>query len=740
MSVLTNISLSGLSIDSNDFLYCGEVDVTGSLTMEPGSTLNLQPNSVSDSALSTNVALKNAIQTFTNNNTFTNLLTMNAGFNSLGQGTIRRATANVHLRMIDTTFNSFGDLYTRNQILFLRQNLPSSLIRFQLYNASNVISDVFTIGTDQALFNISVPITQNGTMPASNDASNKTPTTQWVQDAILLNNSSLLSSNNIWSGTNNYSVSFPTCSVTIPASNDSTTKLSTTQWVQSAITANNSSLLSSTNVWTGSNTFSRTAGNMNLRLLDSTNNTTFTGAVGNNQINLIMSNNDSKIYLNTFTPAGVQTNTLLVNSTTTSLNTTNPLVQTATMPAVSDNSTYTPTTAWVQSVLTFNIGALLNANNSWGGTNTFSQQVNANGGIVLTRPSAANAIQIIDATSLNSNTLSVNGVAARYIQNGLSSVHNFFVRDASNVQFTSASISKSLVNFNSDTITWTGTNPPVTDNTQKLVTTSFLTSKINNFLTLNNTWTGTNQFNNQVTIERSGIDIPLVIGSSSTVNYKGNQFISNSAGSYNPIVSANEYVIFAYNNSAIDLSTLTLTSHSSTGSGIKISNNLTKVFGANEFEKEIKTSTTDPPGSQCLGQIITIQRFVFPNLNWNAAWTGTAPNVNLYSYTFDNSTADKRYGTYMVQFQLVYTNTTAQKDFIANINEVSAATELSPFMTVCGNTNVQNYGGTFYYSIFVTMTIQIYGTKTLYFNCKLGSTGGTGSFTDDSYVRFIRIA
>jgi len=461
MSVLTNISLSGLSIDSNDFLYCGEVDVTGSLTMEPGSTLNLQPNSVSDSALSTNVAFENSANTFTNNNTFSNLLTMSSGFNSLGQGTIRRATANVHLRFIDTTFNSFGDLYTRNQILFLRQNQPSSLIRFQLYNASNVISDVFTIGTDQALFNISVPITQNGTMPASNDASNKTPTTQWVQDAILLNNSSLLSSNNIWSGTNNYSVSFPTCSVTIPASNDSTTKLSTTAWVQSAITANNTSLLSSVNTWTSLNTFSRTAGNTNLRLLDSTNNTTFTGAVGNNQINLIMSNNDSKIYFQTYTTGGVLTDTLLLNSATTTFTTTNPLISTATMPAFSTSSNQLGTMAWTQGAISSATNSLLSSNNTWTGTNTFTQQVNANNGIVLTLPSAQNAIQIIDATSLNSNTLSVNGVAARYIQNGVSSVHNFFVRDASNVQVTSASISKNLVNFNSDTITWTGTNPPV---------------------------------------------------------------------------------------------------------------------------------------------------------------------------------------------------------------------------------------------------------------------------------------
>lgn len=736
MSVLGTISLSGLTTTTSDYIYANEIEITGNLTLDPGSTLTLQPNSISDSALSSNVALKNATNTFTNNNTFSNLLTMTSGFNSLGQGTIRRATANVHLRMIDTTFNSFGDLYTRNQILYLRQNLANSLIRFQLYNASNVISDVFTIGTDQALFNISVPITQNGVMPAASDSSTKTPTTAWVQSAI----SSLLSSNNIWTGTNNFSVSFPTCSVTIPASNDSTTKLSTTQWVQSAITANNTSLLSSVNTWTASNTFSRTAGNMNLRLLDSTNNTTFTGAVGNNQINLIMSNNDSKIYFNTITPGGVQTDTLLINSTTTTFRTSNPLVQaTATMPAASDSSTNTPTTAWVQSAISANNSSLLSSNNTWTGTNTFNLQLNANGGIVLNLPSGQSAIQIIDNTSLNSNTLSVNGVAARYIQNGISSVHNFFVRDSLNVQVTAVSISKALVSINSDTMTFTGPDPATNDNTGKVATTRWVTLKQNNFLTLNNTWTGTNQFNNVLTVENSGANIPLFISSSSQTNYKGCHFISAGAGSYNPMVQANEYVVFGYNSTALDLSTLTLTTHSNTSSGIKITNNLTKVYGANEFDTKIKTSRTSSPTSQCLGNIYKVECVSGITTNFFlSTWNGTT-NISLYSYTFDDSTDNKRFGTYLVKVALNYENSVATTALCCNVNTINATDNLSANMQTVGTGNTMLIGGNFQYNINFSFVEQVYSTKTFYMNVTR-TTSGVGGFTNTSYISWTRIA
>jgi len=120
------------------------------------------------------------------------------------------------------------------------------------------------------------------------------------------------------------------------------------------------------------NTFSRTAGNTNLRLLDSTNNSTFSFATNNNQVNMVMTNNDSKIFFNTNSPTGIQSDTLIINTTTTTLNTTNPLVQNATMPAVSDSSNKTPTTAWVQSAIKTGSNNLLSSNNTWSGTNNYS--------------------------------------------------------------------------------------------------------------------------------------------------------------------------------------------------------------------------------------------------------------------------------------------------------------------------------------------------------------------------------
>lgn len=684
MSVLGTISLSGLSESSSDFVLAGTLEITSLLRMDPGSTLLLQPNSVSDSALSSNVAFLNATQSFDNVNTFKALVEANAGLTSIGVLRINRAPGDISIIMQDTTSLNTNILSINGTTASYSMTGSNSGHSFFVRTAIGATSNVLS------LTNAQVTVT-------STNMINTTAT-----DAAVT---------------------------------DNTGKLATTRWV----TSKQTNFLTLANTWTNQNTFSRAAGLTNIRLLDSTNSTQFTGSVGNNQVNFIMSNNDSKIYFNTNTPAGVQTNTLLINSTTTILTTTNPLVQTATMPPSSDSSTYTPTTAWVQGVLTFNIASLLNANNTWGGTNNFNLQLNANGGIVLNLPSGQSAIQIIDATSLNSNTLSVNGVAARYIQNGVSSVHNFFVRDSLNVQATAASFSKALVTFNSDIISWSGTDPAVTDATAKLATTRFVNSKQTDFLTLNNTWTGSNQFNNQVTCQRSGIDMALKITSTTQTNYQGNMFISNGAGNYNGIVQANEFVIFGSNSAALDLGTLTLTTHSTTSSGIKITNNLTKVFGANEFDTKIKTSRTSTPSAQCLGDIYKVQCVsgIITNF-FLSTWNGTT-NISLYSYTFDDSTDNKRFGTYLVKVALNYENSVATTALCCNVNTINATDNLSANMQTVGTGNTMLVGGNFQYNINFSFVEQVYSTKTFYMNVTR-TTSGVGGFTNTSYISWTRIA
>lgn len=62
MSVLGNISLSGLTVTNSDYVLAGEVQITNALIVDSGATISLPNNSITDNALSTNVMLCNAAQ------------------------------------------------------------------------------------------------------------------------------------------------------------------------------------------------------------------------------------------------------------------------------------------------------------------------------------------------------------------------------------------------------------------------------------------------------------------------------------------------------------------------------------------------------------------------------------------------------------------------------------------------------------------------------------------------------
>ena len=152
-------------------------------------------------------------------------------------------------------------------------------------------TSVTTTGVN-ATFTTTNPPTCSATQPAYNDNSTKIPTTSWVQSAITgAIPTSLLGLNNSWTGTNDFlntGTGSLTSSATQPAPSDNSTKIPTTSWVQSAISAVGS-ILGLNNTWTGTQNWTNTA----------------LGA----------------------------------------------LTSSAAQPSVTDSSTKIPTTAWVQSVL-----------------------------------------------------------------------------------------------------------------------------------------------------------------------------------------------------------------------------------------------------------------------------------------------------------------------------------------------------------------------------------------------------
>jgi len=194
--------------------------------------------------------------------------------------------------------------------------------------------------------------------------------------------------------TNFASTTPPTSSQTIPASNDNSTNIPTTAWVQTAIAGSTpASLLGLNNTWTGTNDFTNTTtmdkpltmtgtintdriiNNVYYQLQDATNLANTTGQIYASSGNMIY-DNDSAGSGHSFAcsdAGGVQTTPLAFTSTNLTIYTTNPPTQTAVQPASNDSSNKIPTTAWVQGAIAGSIPAsILGTNNTFTGTNQFN--------------------------------------------------------------------------------------------------------------------------------------------------------------------------------------------------------------------------------------------------------------------------------------------------------------------------------------------------------------------------------
>lgn len=451
MSVLGTISLSGLSTTNSDYILCGELEVTTLLKVDPGGSVLLPPGSINDTALSSNVAFKNANNTFTGVNTFnTNQATFNAGLISNNTMYSQGGAGSTLWQFTDTSNATTGDFILNNNLFYIKGGGNNASIIFQLKDTGGTLQNMFTLNYNQP--------------------------------------------------------------------------------------------------------------------------------------------------------------TLLC---------TNPLTCTATMPVATDSSTKMPTTAWVQSAIT--------------------------------------------------NTLT-----------GLGSVF---------------------------------------------------------FLSANNTATGQNNFQN------SGSNIPLTISTSSVANYVGNHFVSSGAGSYNPIVQPNEYVIVGRNTATLGAGTLTLTTHSGTSGGIKIfGNGNSQTYGTHTFNSYIIPSTVSSPGfnsaslGHSYGQTAT---------SFNPLWTGQPPNQNIYTLNITASGSPIVYGTYLVNTCIYFYSSGFPTTLAVNWNQTSATTLTSPNMSSVSNQQFfQDPPGTgFYYAcVNFSFTTYVYGATTWYLNgFRTGGIAPQG-FVTSAYFSWTRIA
>ena len=175
-----------------------------------------------------------------------NLLTINvAGLASMLSGmdivdgtnktNIDQSGANI---TIDNNVNNGTLIYKANN----GAGVETSILSLNSTTGSLTTTGTTTLTSTDLTLTTTNPPTCSATQPASNDSSTKVPTTAWVQSAISLvpAPSTLLSSNNTWTGTNAFNNVAPITSTAIqPPNNDSSTIIPTTAWVQSAITFSN---------------------------------------------------------------------------------------------------------------------------------------------------------------------------------------------------------------------------------------------------------------------------------------------------------------------------------------------------------------------------------------------------------------------------------------------------------------------------------------------------------------------
>ena len=350
------------------------------------------------------------------------------------------------------------------------------------------------------------------------------------------------------------------------------------------------------------------AGNIQWQFTDTSNATTGTFQVNNNQLTLFSGgNNGSQIYQMRDSGGTIQ-NVMTLN--------------------YSNGSTFNGSTA-----TTFNSGIIAN-----------------NNGIQSNRAAGQSMLLLTDTTNSSTGNIYLNGALWNFINNLNNTRFYFKGNDNVGTQHTLLDLQYANPALDcQNPITQTATMPVSTDSSTKTPTTAWVQSAIATgisgitgvfILANNNTATGQNNFQN------SGSNIPLTISTSSVANYVGNHFVSSGAGSYNPMVAANEYVVVGRNTATLGAGTLTLTTHSGTSGGIKISGNgNTTTFGNHTFQNYIIPSTVSNPSlnNASLGYIYGQNA-----LSFNPAWTGQPPNQNIYTLNITGSGSPLVFGTYLV--------------------------------------------------------------------------------------------
>jgi len=487
------------------------------------NTITLPTNSIPDSYLSSNVALKDSNNAFTNINSFSGTINLN-------MGNVMNLNGNSYLNFISGT-GGVSNTYVGQGIagLFsIAGQTNSSRLQFSIKNSSGTIlipffadsnsmyissgsSTITLTNTNMTLSSSTTPTITTQAPSASNDLS--IANTAWIIAKNYLTSASLstyalLAGPQTFTGIHN----FPT-----PATTTNTTQVATTAYVKSNLSSY-AVLAPTTQTFTGSNNFPTQLTTDNSTLVATT-------AYVKGQ-NYITSTSLTPYAL--LNPSGTQT-------------------------FGTGNNTFTNTT-------TFTNGLNSNSNITLF-SGSFSSNIKQNTlGLEITNVDTSKYIQLITRTSGGANVIGVscaNGNSA-YLQ-GDSSLNQI-------------SITGTQANIGGTSVPTITTQPLSTSNTNEIATTQWSKTQLTGYASLNlaNTINGKNNFTQRLDCKDVAPNYALVI--QNTVSTSSGGLLVSGAGSYNGINNAGDFAVIA-SGATIDTGTLNLTTWANSFCGIKITNN-----------------------------------------------------------------------------------------------------------------------------------------------------------------------
>lgn len=729
MSSLTNQqsntkSLTGLSDTYSTNIVCDTFEVSQQFTIDPGCVITLPVNSIPDSALSTNVALKNGANVFTNTNTFSlvgNQIRIHDPAN-VGQSTISQTGSSLNISSVTNNV-----VPQTSMVLSTRNTLNGGCV---LLNGN---STILNLGTGSASTTIVSP-TLN--LSATTTNLSATSLVYPAGGTAITGGTLTIANTQINNGVVGHNAAINDFATRSQHSDD--------RFIDAtALTANTTQMFQNSGGFVISNI-------NNLQFISLTTRNT----LGTPLANIICRNGD-RIQLQGTSAGEIDiTGTAVTLSGICSFtNVTTPVI-TQTIPTV-DNTTKIATTAWIhlQNYITsaaLTPYALLGGTQTFTGTNTFAlsgNEVQFNAGCEFNDILLGPSTTIINQTGIDchiENTHDNGSIRLRtrdallgiprdnvYALNGNTGGLQGDVGNIINITGTLATIGGTSV----PVIT---TQPAIGSNTNQIASTKFVkdqlyatTASLSAYalLTANQTFTGT-----QTCVAANNV-LPVKIQTQLVgyTGYSGGSLITDS-GAFNPINLPGDYSVIAFGTAINTGGVLTLTTHSSTNCGIRITNTgISQTVPFTCGYLQLATPVTSKTNYQ-LGFIKTIIGTSFTG----TAWGTSSGAYNIMTIAWDG-TNDFTLGVWQVEIVIMTQCTSSPA-----ISFVWTTVGVASMAITDQSGHADNFGA--YagvgYQIF-RMSFVLNVTTLLvnyYLNCTRTGGGGLASNTANSFIKCTRLA